>query len=245
MLSDLMQYLWDNYSFTVTELSQTGGHNRNCESKGGHKFIESDFKMIDMDFISCKFPGISLSTADGLYFKEKDGFFHFYLVEFKKMKFDDLNSVDISLYHLKNAREVCGRNSNCFFDAYDKCEKYLADKDQVSLEIKPNDTIRLIHKLYAQYRAWQKEGTGDYNFWQIYTHDYSEDSATLEEFSKVKYHYIVVYEFDSFSENMSNTHEETREYFYFLEKLKPYPFDTAISVNDSDFVNEVLREIGS
>ena len=117
MLSDLMQYLWDNYSFTVTELSQTGGHNRNCESKGGHKFIESDFKMIDMDFISCKFPGKRLSTADGLYFKEKDGFFHFYLVEFKKMKFDDLNSVDISLYHLKNAREVCGRNSNCFFDA--------------------------------------------------------------------------------------------------------------------------------
>ena len=83
MLSDLMQYLWDNYSFTVTELSQTGGHNRNCESKGGHKFIESDFKMIDMDFISCKFPGKRLSTADGLYFKEKDGFVHFYLVEFK------------------------------------------------------------------------------------------------------------------------------------------------------------------
>ena len=76
MLSDLMQYLWDNYSFTVTELSQTGGHNRNCESKGGHKFIESDFKMIDMDFISCKFPGKRLSTADGLYFKEKDKFIH-------------------------------------------------------------------------------------------------------------------------------------------------------------------------
>ena len=74
MLSDLMQYLWDNYSFTVTELSQTGGHNRKCESNGGHKFIESDFKMIDMDFISCKFPGKSLSTADGLYFKEKDGY---------------------------------------------------------------------------------------------------------------------------------------------------------------------------
>ena len=57
--------------------------------------------------------------------------------------------------------------------------------------------------------------------------------------------YIIAYEFDSFSPNMSNTHDETQEYFYFLEKLKPYPFDTAISVNDRDFVNEVLREIGA
>ena len=245
MLSDLMQYLWDNYSATVTELSKTGGHNSNCQSKGGYKFIESDFKMIDMDFISCKFPGKRLSTADGLYFKQKDGLAHVYLVEFKKMKFDDLNSVDISLYHLKNAREVCGSNSNCFFAAYDKCEKYLADKTQVSLEIKPNDTIKLIHKLYAQYRAWEREKKEDYCFWHIYTDDYCEDLATLEEFSRVRYHYIVVYEFDSFSSNMSNTHEETREYFYFLEKLKPYPFETALCVNDSDFVNEVIRQIES
>lgn len=240
-----MQYLWDNYSVTVTELSKTGGHNRNCVSKRGHNFIESDFKMIDMDFISCKFPGKSLSTVDGLYFKEKEGFLHFYLVEFKKMKFDDLNSVDISLYHLKNAREVCGKNSSCFFEAYDKCEKYLADKTQVSLEIKPNDTIRLIHKLYAQYRAWQKNGKCDYQFWEIYTNDYSEDLSTLEEFSRVKYHYIVVYEFDSFSPNLSNTHEATQEYFYFLKKLIPYPFDTAIGVNDIDFVDNVLKEIGA
>ena len=241
---DFMQYLFENYSASVTELSKTGGHNSRCENKGGRLFIENDFKMIDMDFISCKFPGRRVSSVDGLYFNEKNGETHFYMVEFKKMRFDNLDSVDISLYHLKNRREVCGDDENCFFESFDKCVKYLADKTQVGLEIKPMDTLKLLHKLYIQYNAYLALDSDDvFDLSKVYTHDYTEDLKSLEEFSKIKYHYFIVYEFDEFSPNMSNTHEETAEYFKFLDKLKPYPFTTAIRVNDCVFVDDILKEI--
>ena len=77
MLSDFIEYLMENYSATITELSETGGMN-NCEKLPGKRFIEDGFRMIDVDLLACKLQGHNLSSVDGLYVKEKNGQMTFY-----------------------------------------------------------------------------------------------------------------------------------------------------------------------
>lgn len=68
-----IDYLMDNYSVSVTELSETGDMNKYCEKIPGKSFIEEDFRMIDGDLLACKLSSPNLSSVDGLYVKEKNG----------------------------------------------------------------------------------------------------------------------------------------------------------------------------
>ena len=233
-----------NYSATITELSETGGM-VNCEKVPGNKFIEDDFRMIDVDLLACRSPGPNLSSVDGLYVKEKDGQTIFYLVEFKKMDLENPQDIDYTYYFLDRHRRLCGHDCS-FSKVYDKSRENLKDRNQVSLELKPLNTLMLIHRLYLQYEAYNNsEQRFDYHFWSEYTEDFSENEDILSEFSNIKYHYIIVYEESGFSPNPYNNGERIRNYFDFLEKLKPYPFSKAFQVNSYDFKNDTLEKIKS
>lgn len=237
-----MQYLTVRFSRPITELSETGGMDRRCNSLRGRKFIEDDFKMIDVDYLACKFPGLNLSSVDGLYVKEEEGKTVFYLIEFKKMNFKDLDSLDISLHYLKYQRTLYDDTSG-FFESYDKCEDYLADKTQASLEIKPLNTLMLLHKLYVQYKYCESSENLIFSIDKEFTNNYIEDKESLEEFSKIIYKYIIVYKFNELTTNTSNNHNAYNEYFDFLKKLKPYPFTMALSVDSNYFEQYLLRKI--
>ncbi len=242
MLSDFIQYLTDRFSCSITELSETGGNDHNCNSMRGKKFIKDNFEMIDVDYIACKFPGLNLSSVDGLYVKEENGKTVFYLIEFKKMNFKDLDSLEISLNYLKYQRTLYDDNSD-FLKAYDNCEDYLADKTQVSLEIKPLNTLMLLHKLYVQYKYCESSENLIFSIDKEFTNNYLEDKESLDEFSKIIYKYIIVYQFNEFTPNTSNNHEAYDKYFNFLKKLKPYPFSMALPVDSREFEEYVLRKI--
>lgn len=244
MLSDFIDYLMENYSATITELSETGGMDKNCEKIPGNQFIEDKFRMIDMDLLACILPGHNLSSVDGLYVKEKDGQMTFYLVEFKKMDLDNPQNILNSFYFLDSYRSFCKEDCQ-FSKEYDESRENLKDRIQVNLELKPLNTLMLIHRLYIQYEAYKKsEKRFDYHFWENYTNDFSENEDILNEFSNIKYHYIIVYEKNGWvSPNHYNEHEQERNYFDFLEKLKPYPFTKAFQVNSDDFKYETLKKI--
>ena len=245
MLCDFIRYLMDNYSTTITELSETGGLN-NCEKVPGNKFIEDGFRMIDVDLLACRTPGPTLSSVDGLYVKEKDGQITFYLIEFKKMDLENPQNIDYTYYFLDRHRKLCGHDCS-FSKVYDESRKNLKDRNQVNLELKPLNTLMLIHRLYIQYAAYkQTEQPYEYHFWNVYTEDFSENEDILREFSNITYQYIIVYEETrSFSPNPYNNGERIRNYFDFLEKLKPYPFTKAFQVNSDDFQYETLVKIKS
>ena len=237
----------ENYSATLTELSETGGLDEYCEKVHGEPFIEDDdFRMIDVDLLACRLPGHNLSSVDGLYVKEKNGQMTFYLIEFKKMDLDNPQTIVKSYYFLDSHRALCKQDCK-FSQVYGKSRKNLKDRIQVNLELKPLNTLMLIHRLYIQYEAYEKSDQRfQYHFWENYTEDFSENEAILSEFSNIKYQYIIVYEEEgSFSPNPYNEGERIRNYFDFLEKLKPYPFTKAFQVNSNDFKYETLVKIKS
>ena len=245
MLSDFINYLMENYSATITELSETGGLDH-CQKVPGRCFIEDEFRMIDVDLLACRLPGNNLSSVDGLYVKEKDGQKTFYLIEFKKMDLDNPQNIRNSYYFLDRHRTLCKQDCK-FSELYENSRENLRDRNQVNLELKPLNTLMLIHRLYIQYAAYkQTEQPYEYHFWNVYTEDFSENEDILREFSNIKYQYIIVYEETrSFSPNPYNNGERIRNYFDFLEKLKPYPFTKAFQVNSDDFQYETLVKIKS
>lgn len=244
MLSDFIDYLMENFSATITELSKTGGLNEYCDELPGERFIEDDFRMIDVDLLACLLPGPNLSSVDGLYVKEKNGQRTFYLIEFKKMDLYNPQNIVKSFYFLDNYRTLCKQDCQ-FSKVYNESRKNLKDRIQVNLELKPLNTLMLIHRLYIQYEAYEKsDHPFQYHVWGDYTDDFSENEYILSEFSNIKYQYIIVYEEDrSFSPNPYNDGERIRDYFNFLEKLKPYPFTEAFKVNSDDFKYETLVKI--
>ncbi len=249
MLEDFMSFLKQNYSETVTNLSKTGGMTNNCEDIPGNIFIEDDTQMIDMDKVACNFDRMHRqSTVDGLFVKDKKGEngepeTHFYLVEFKKMDLNNPVRISNSLYALKYARS-CYYEKNTFVDTYDKCEGHLEDHTQVTLRVKPVSTLMLLHKAYANYKAFIESGDdGDFDIGKRYADDYIEDAETSKAFSKIKYHYMVIYNIkpdDIYKTNISNDQFMNINIFGFLNKLKPYPFVTADSYDDIDFKRKVL-----
>ena len=246
MLSDFIDYLMKNYSATITELSETGGMNKYCEKLPGKHFIEDEFRMIDVDLLACILPGHNLSSVDGLYVKEQNGQMTFYLIEFKKMDLNNPQNIVKSYYFLDSYRTLCKQDCQ-FSKVYDESRENLKDRIQVNLELKPLNTLMLIHRLYIQYEAYEKSDQRfPYHFWEDYTKDFSENEDILSEFSNIKYQYIIVYEEDrGFSPNPYNDGERIRDYFSFLEKLKPYPFTKAFQVNSDDFKYETLVKIKS
>lgn len=246
MLSDFIKYLMKNYSATISDLSETGGMNEYCEKIPGKSFIKDKFRMIDVDLLACKVPGPNLSSVDGLYVKEKNGQMTFYLIEFKKMDLDNPQNIVKSYYFLDSYRNLCKKECQ-FSKVYGMSRENLKDRMQVNLELKPLNTLMLIHRLYIQYEAYEKSDKRfSYHIWENYTEDFSENDNILSEFSNIKYHYIIVYEEDkSFSPNPYNEGERIRNYFDFLEKLKPYPFTKAFQVNSDDFKYEILVKIKS
>lgn len=245
MLSDFINYLMENYSATITELSETGGLDH-CHRVPGSRFIEDEFRMIDVDLLACRLPGNNLSSVDGLYVKEKDGQKTFYLIEFKKMDLDNPQNIRNSYYFLDRHRTLCKQDCT-FSKLYENSRENLRDRNQVNLELKPLNTLMLIHRLYIQYEAYQQtDKRFEYHFWMDYTEDFSENEDILNEFSNIKYQYIIVYEENqSFSPNPYNNGERIRNYFDFLKKLKPYPFTKAFQVNSNDFKYETLVKIKS
>ena len=243
MLSDFIEYLMENYSASVTELSETGGMDRDCEKIPGKRFIEDEFRMIDVDRLACQLPGHNLSSVDGLYVKEKNGQMTFYLIEFKKMDLDSPQKILNSYYFLDSYRTLCKQDCR-FSQVYDDSKENLKDSVQVSLELKPLNTLMLIHRLYLQFEAYERsEQRFPYHIWEDYTKDFSENEDILSEFSNIKYQYIIVYEEKGFSPNPYNDGQRIRNYFDFLEKLKPYPFTKAFQVNSDDFKYETLGKI--
>jgi len=245
MLSDFIEYLMKNYSASVTELSETGGMN-DCEKIPGKRFIEDEFRMIDVDLLACLSPGNNLSSVDGLYVKEKNGQMTVYFIKFKKMDLDNPQDIVKSYYFLDRHRALCKQDCK-FSQLYDKSKKNLKDRMQVNLELKPLNTLMLIHRLYIQYEAYEKSNQNfPYHIWEVYNKDFSENEDILSEFSNIKYNYIIVYEeTKGFSPNDYNDGERIRDYFDFLEKLKPYPFNKAFQVNSDDFKYETLIKIKS
>lgn len=178
MLSDFIKYLMENYSASITELSETGGMNNHCEKVPGKRFIEDDFRMIDVDLLACLLPGHSLSSVDGLYVKEKNGQMTFYLIEFKKMDLNNPQTIVNSYYFLDSYRTLCKQDCK-FSQLYEKSRENLKDRIQVNLELKPLNTLMLIHRLYIQYEAYEKSDQRfPYRFWKDYTNDFSENACT-------------------------------------------------------------------
>ena len=245
MLSDFIDYLMENYSATITELSETGGM-KHCKKVPGERFIEDDFRMIDLDVLACKLPGSNLSSVDGLYVKEKDDQITFYLIEFKKMDLDNPQDIFSSYYFLDKHRALCKQDCQ-FSKIYEISRKNLKDRNQVGLELKPLNSLILIHRLFIQYEAYQNSNQSDSdNFLKNYSGDFSENEEILSEFSNIKYQYIIVYDENAgFSPNPYNEGERIRHYFDFLRKLKPYPFTNAFQVNSDEFKSDTLVKIKS
>lgn len=250
MLNDFIEFLKLNYSETVTDLSKTGGMKNNCEDKPGNIFIEDDTEMIDMDKVACHFNNRHRqSTVDGLFIKDKKGKngemeTHFYLVEFKKMNLENPVRISNSLYALNYARH-CYDEENTFTETYDKCESSLRDRTQVTLRVKPISTLMLLHKVYANYKAFMVSGIeGDFDIARTYIKYESEYADAAIAFSKIKFHYMVVYKFEReeiYKKNISNEQFININIFGFLNKLKPYPFITADSFDDLDFKLVLLK----
>ena len=190
MLSDFINYLMENCSATITELSETGGLDH-CQKVPGRRFIEDEFRMIDVDLLACRLPGNNLSSVDGLYVKEKDGQKTFYLIEFKKMDLDNPQNIRNSYYFLDRHRTLCKQDCK-FSELYENSRENLRDRNQVNLELKPLNTLMLIHRLYIQYVAYkQTEQPYEYHFWNVYTEDFGaytgEVSACQAKSVGVKY----------------------------------------------------------
>lgn len=250
MLNDFIDFLKLNYSETVTDLSKTGGMKNNCEDKPGNIFIEDDTEMIDMDKVACHFNNRHRqSTVDGLFIKDKKGKngemeTHFYLIEFKRMNLENPVRISHSLFALRYARH-CYDDENPFTETYDKCDSSLEDHTQVTLRVKPISTLMLLHKVYANYKAFIESGVeGDFDIGKRYINDYSEYAETAKVFSKIKFHYMVVYKFvleEIYKKNISNEQFININIFGFLNKLKPYPFLTADSFDDLEFKMVLLK----
>ena len=135
---------------------------------------------------------------------------------------------------------------NGFLDSYDGCKKYLSDRTKEGLKNKPVTSLILLHQVYNQFLAYKNSNTqSEFDIRRNYANNYFENKVAFEDFVNIKYHYIIVFEYNGISESPLHLSNECIQYFNFMENLKPYPFTTTVFTNNKYFVEKVLPAIKS
>ena len=155
----------DKYFNTITEISRTGNGDRT-------PLIRNKFKMISLDDIcqNSKAFGYNFpKTADALWYKEDNGKFTLYIIEFKFYDLDSAmnrNNVKQLREHVErknkeyfednfSSRYLFGKN---FFNTFLKVEKSFENSIDAHLKLKPVDTLLdVLPNLYKEYCGFDDE----------------------------------------------------------------------------------------
>lgn len=204
------------YSDSVSNISKTGNNNT---------YVYCQVKMISLDKVKMDYARKCLkeefSSVDGLHYQIIDNNLVIYLFEFKKIDFfeenllakDKLNSL---IEKIKTS-PIEEEYKYALISDLKEIKKDVYNKLLVQLKIKPLESLILIYLLYQNF--------GGRN----------EDIINIE-----KHYYVVskTPEIDQFSKNKSKTRRKgkSKEIYDFLEKLCPFPFKQAKSINEKTFL---------
>lgn len=221
-MKKLYNKLLNIYGDSITVLSSTNNKNP--------LILNDEIAMVNLDKIGeeYKIDSKQYATSDALFITEGDENVKFYFIEFKNIDFESEKDRLMSNFYLKKCikeMETCEYKCS-FIKDLKKIKKHLIDKYQISLRMKPYESISLVGVLIKNY--YKK----------------LNDEEIKELLFKAEKNFIIVSktrtEYNPYAKNKSNR-RNVMKYFSFIGRLVPYHYKNVLIVNEKGFNNYFLN----